>query len=166
MLPPAATTGLRPAAQLVLCLLLALGACGAAPRKRPPAPKPVKPPSAAKRWMKSLTLREKIAQLIFIPFRGAAPNTRSREYRKFVHLIRDVRVGGLILVNWSNGRVVEKAEPYALAAFLNRMQRLARVPLMVTARFRARRLHARRRHHRFPARHGLRRRRRSRAHPL
>ncbi len=85
--------------------------------------------------MKSLTLREKIAQLIFIPFRGAAPNTRSREYRKFVHLIRDVRVGGLILVNWSNGRVVEKAEPYALAAFLNRMQRLARVPLMVCADF-------------------------------
>ena len=135
MRPPAATPGLRPAAQLLLCLLLALGASAAVPRKRPPAPKPAKPPSAARNWMKSLTLSEKIAQLIFIPFRGAAPNTRSREYRRFVYLIRDIRVGGLVLVNWSNGRVVAKAEPYALAAFLNRMQRLARVPLMVTADF-------------------------------
>lgn len=102
-------------------LLLALAANGA--------------PTAARHWMKSMTLHEKVAQLIFIPFRGAAPHTRSREYRKFVHLVRDVRVGGLVLVNWSNGRVVERAEPYALAVFLNRMQRLARVPLMVTADF-------------------------------
>ena len=42
---------------------------------------------------------------------------------------------GLILVNWSNGRVIQKAEPYAVAAFLNRMQRLARTPLMVSGDF-------------------------------
>ena len=44
-------------------------------------------------------------------------------------------MGGLILINWSNGRVVQKAEPYALAAFLNRMQRLAAVPLLVGGDF-------------------------------
>jgi beta-N-acetylhexosaminidase len=44
-------------------------------------------------------------------------------------------VGGLILVNWSNGRAIQKAEPYAVAAFLNRMQRLAKTPLMVSGDF-------------------------------
>ena len=82
-----------------------------------------------------MTLRDEVAQLVFIPFHGEAPNSRSREYRKFMRLIRDVKVGGLILVNWSNGRVIQKAEPYALAAFLNRMQRLTRVPLMVGGDF-------------------------------
>lgn len=85
--------------------------------------------------MKLLTLREKAAQLVYIPFHGAAPNTRSREYRQFLKLVRDARVGGMVLVNWSNGRVTQKAQPYALGAFLNRMQKLARVPLMVAGDF-------------------------------
>ena len=85
--------------------------------------------------MKSMTLRQEVAQLVFIEFHGGSPNTRSRDYLKFVRLIRDTNVGGLILINAANGRGVQKAEPYALAAFLNRMQRLARVPLMVGADF-------------------------------
>ena len=60
-------------------------------------------------WMKSLSLREKVAQLFMIPFSGHAPNTSSREYRKFVHLVREVRVGGLILVNVAQGRLVQRA---------------------------------------------------------
>jgi beta-N-acetylhexosaminidase len=82
-----------------------------------------------------MTLRDEVAQLIFIPFSGAFSNSRSREYRKFVRLIRDTKVGGLVLVNWSKGRTTPKAEPYALAAFLNRMQRLAKTPLLVSADF-------------------------------
>jgi beta-N-acetylhexosaminidase len=85
--------------------------------------------------MKALTLREKVAQLIFIPFHGAAPNTRSREYRQFMKLVAETRVGGMVLVNWSNGRLTQKAQPYALGAFLNRMQKLSRVPLLVAGDF-------------------------------
>jgi beta-N-acetylhexosaminidase len=85
--------------------------------------------------MKGMTLRDEVAQLIFISFHGAAPNSRSREYRKFMGQIRETKVGGLILVNWSNGRLIQKAEPYAVAAFLNRMQRLAKTPLMVSGDF-------------------------------
>jgi beta-N-acetylhexosaminidase len=76
-----------------------------------------------------------VAQLVFIEFHGGSPNTRSRDYLKFVRLIRDTNVGGLILINTANARGVQKAEPYALASFLNRMQRLARVPLLVGADF-------------------------------
>jgi hypothetical protein len=35
-----------------------------------------------------------VAQLVMIPFSGRSMSTSTREYRKFVHLIRDVRVGG------------------------------------------------------------------------
>jgi beta-N-acetylhexosaminidase len=85
--------------------------------------------------MKTMTLRDEVAQLVFIPFYGQSPNSRSREYLKILRLIRTTKVGGLILINISNGRVVAKAEPYALAAFLNRMQRLAGVPLLVGGDF-------------------------------
>ena len=116
------------------CLMVFSGAAStvrlpAAPKRLPP----LKTSATVRRWMRTMTLRDEAAQLVFVPFDGLAPNTRSREYRKFVRLIHDTRVGGLILVNTANGRTTRKAEPYALGAFLNRVQRLARVPLMVSA---------------------------------
>ena len=95
----------------------------------------LKASAAVRRWMKTMTLRDEVAQLVFIPFHGAAPNSRTREYRTFMRLIRETKVGGLLLVNSSNGRVLQKAGPYAVGAFLNRMQRLARTPLMVGGDF-------------------------------
>lgn len=91
--------------------------------------------AVAARWMRSLTLRQKIAQLIVVGFSGRPMNTRSREYRKFVHLVAQEQVGGLILVNVSNGRVVQKADPLETATFINKMQRLAKVPLLVSGDF-------------------------------
>jgi beta-N-acetylhexosaminidase len=85
--------------------------------------------------MKTMTPREKIAQLIVIGFSGHPMNTRTREYRKFVHLVGQEQVGGLILVNVSNGRTVAKADPLEAASFINRMQRLAKIPLLVSADF-------------------------------
>jgi beta-N-acetylhexosaminidase len=87
------------------------------------------------RWMKSLSLHDKVAQLVMIPFSGRSMSTSTREYRKFVHLIRDVRVGGLILVNVAQGRLVQRAEPHELASFINRMQRMSRMPLLVSGDF-------------------------------
>ena len=85
--------------------------------------------------MQTMTLREKIAQLVVIGFSGHPMNTRTREYRKFVHLVGQEHVGGLILVNVSNGRTVAKADPLEAASFINRMQRLARIPLLVSGDF-------------------------------
>ena len=85
--------------------------------------------------MTSLTLSQKVAQMVVIPFYGEAPNTRSKQYRRFLRLVRDQQVGGLILVNRTGARGIQRAEPYALAAFLNRMQRIARIPLIVAGDF-------------------------------
>jgi beta-N-acetylhexosaminidase len=119
--------------RLLACLVgLASAALASSPVK---TPAPVKASATVRRWMKTMTLRDEVAQLVFIEFHGGSPNTRSRDYQKFVRLIRDTKVGGLILTNATTGRGVQKAEPYALAAFLNRMQRIAQLPLMVGADF-------------------------------
>jgi beta-N-acetylhexosaminidase len=89
----------------------------------------------AGRWLKSLTLREQVAQLIVIPFSGHPMNTRTRDYRKFVYLMTKEHVGGLILINVPNGRNNAKADPLEVAGFLNRMQKLAKVPLLVAGDF-------------------------------
>jgi beta-N-acetylhexosaminidase len=138
-----ACEGLQPLSRplwsaLALLLVLSLTAAAAAARKPvrkgPPAP-PLKGSATVRRWLKGMTLRDEVAQLVFIAFHGESPNSRTREYRKFMRLIRETKVGGLILVNVNNGRVIAHAEPYALATFLNRMQRLTAVPLMVGGDF-------------------------------
>jgi beta-N-acetylhexosaminidase len=99
-------------------------------------PKPTGSEQAiATAWMNMMTPRERIAQLVVIGFSGHPMNTRTRDYRKFVHLVSQEHVGGLILVNVSNGRTVAKADPLEVASFINRMQRLAKVPLLVSADF-------------------------------
>jgi len=124
---------------LALVFSMTLGAAAtpasrsAAPSNRLPAG--IKASPTVRRWVRGMTLRDQVSQLVFIAFHGESPNSHSREYHKFMRLIRETRIGGLILNNASNGRVIVKAEPYALAAFLNRMQRMAKVPLLVGGDF-------------------------------
>ena len=116
-------------------LLVAALAVHPAVRKPPPKLPPIKASSTVRRWMKNMTARDEVAQLIFIAFHGESPHIRTREYRRFVRLIHETKIGGLILNNVSNGRTIQKAQPYQVAAFVNKMQRLATVPLMVGGDF-------------------------------
>jgi len=125
-----------------IMLAIAMPAFGASPASAKKAAKPASPArltgsdqAIAARWMASMTSREKIAQLIVIGFSGHPMNTRTREYRKFVRLVSQEHVGGLILVNVASGRTVPKADPLEAASFINRMQRLAKIPLLVSADF-------------------------------
>ncbi len=78
-----------------------------------------------------MTLRDEVAQLVIVPFTGQPLNTRSREFRKIADLIRRDHVGGMILVNVTQGRLIKKADPLEAAQFIDSMQSLARVPLLV-----------------------------------
>jgi beta-N-acetylhexosaminidase len=82
-----------------------------------------------------MTLRERVAQLVVLPFFGDAPNPRTEEYQKYLRWVRTMRVGGLVLVNRVQEGRVRSSEPYAMAVFLNRMQRAAKVPLLVAGDF-------------------------------
>lgn len=104
----------------------------AQPRQSVPA---VRPPALVQQWMRTMTLEDKVAQLISMPCYGENPSTRSQDYKKFRHWVRDLHIGGLIVANRVANGTVRNADPYAMAVFLNRMQRLARVPLLVSADF-------------------------------
>jgi beta-N-acetylhexosaminidase len=104
------------------------------PAARPPA-RPTGDEAIVERWLRSLTLRQRVAQLIVIRTHGSVGNPRAREWRDIVRWVRDSQVGGLIVVNRVRRGAVVKAEPFETAGFLNRLQKLARLPLLVGGDF-------------------------------
>ncbi|MGC9999421.1 MAG: glycoside hydrolase family 3 N-terminal domain-containing protein [Bryobacteraceae bacterium] len=89
----------------------------------------------ARKWIARMSLRERIAQLVMAPVYGDSPNARSREYREYLSLVAGVKVGGLVVLNRVRDGAAQRAEPHAAAAFLNRMQRLSKTPLIVAGDF-------------------------------
>jgi beta-N-acetylhexosaminidase len=126
----------RAAALIGLCAI-AVAATPKAPQQ--PAAKPGAPKrtaaASAQAWARSLPLRDKAAQLVMAPIFGELRNTRSRDFRRYVHYVHDLRVGGVIVLGHSIHGSVHNAEPFAMAALINRLQKLARTPLLVGADF-------------------------------
>ncbi len=105
------------------------------PKKTVASALPVGDAAIAAHWAKTLTLREKVAQLVVIQFNGHPVNTRSREYRRFLTVMTKEHPGGLVLINTPNGRPGNRADPLEVATFLNKMQTLAKIPLIVAGDF-------------------------------
>jgi len=99
-------------------------------RKAPESANPV-----VRRWMRTMSLRDKIAQLVVMPIYGEPMNARSATFRKYLHEVRDLHVGGVIVTGHIQNGLVRNAEPYATAAMLNRLQKTSRLPLLVCADF-------------------------------
>jgi beta-N-acetylhexosaminidase len=78
-----------------------------------------------------LAVRDEVAQLVIVAFTGQALKPRSQAWRELSGLVHFQHVGGLILVNVSNGRLVQRADPVEAAGMINRLQRLAKIPLVV-----------------------------------
>jgi beta-N-acetylhexosaminidase len=126
---------LRASTALLLCISFSLSISSAATKAKPSKKVTDKTNPSVKQWTKSMSLRDKVAQLIIVPIYGEPANTRSAEFRKYQHLIRDLHVGGVIVTGHSLNGGIRNAEPYAMAALLNRLQKLARTPLFVAADF-------------------------------
>jgi beta-N-acetylhexosaminidase len=107
-----------------IALLAGAVVVSAAPPATPTAP-----------WMRSLSLKDKLAQLLVMPCYGENPSTRSKSFQEFRHWVRDLHIGGLIVVNRVVRGSVQNSEPYALATFLNRMQKMSKLPLLVAGDF-------------------------------
>ena len=90
---------------------------------------------SAQRYLRSLSLRDKVAQLVIMPIYGEPANVRSATFRKYTRYIQSLHVGGVIVVGRTQNGVVRLGEPYALAALLNRLQKMSRLPLLVAADF-------------------------------
>jgi beta-N-acetylhexosaminidase len=117
----------------IVCVLL-LGNASWAQAKKPAAAKPVAASSPVERWLSGMTLRQQVAQLVVVKFYGEALPSTAEEYREYARLVGG-GVGGMIVLNRVRDGLVVNAEPHAMAAFLNRMQRLAKVPLIVGGDF-------------------------------
>lgn len=87
----------------------------------------------AQAMLKSMTLRDRVAQMIVGTCYGDAPGMKTPEFQKYRHWVKDLRIGGLIVANRIDHGAIRNAEPHALALFLNQMQKLARTPLLVAA---------------------------------
>ena len=102
--------------------LLALSCTGELKREEPPA--------SDERWVErtlaSLTLEEKAAQMVFTWTLSPAMSEDSREWLELERLARDRKLGGFI---FSIGDV------YAYAAQINKLQRLAELPLLIGVDF-------------------------------
>jgi beta-N-acetylhexosaminidase len=118
--------------------VLMAGALALGQARRPSASKP-KPEAPAQnlvqQWMKTMTLREKIAQLIIVQSYGDSPAARTKEYKRLRHAVADLKVGGIIVNNRVQRGLVQNAEPHEMATFFNRMQRLAKIPLIMAGDF-------------------------------
>ncbi len=91
--------------------------------------------AVVERWLRGMTLEQRVAQLIVIRTHGNMASSRGREWRNIVRWVKQSRVGGIIVVNRVRRGAVVKAQPYETAQFINRLQKLAPVPLLVGGDF-------------------------------
>lgn len=121
----------------VACLALAVS-LGAQQPVRKAADRPA-PQGAGERvadaWLRAMTLRQKIAQLVVIRTHGRAGNVRGREWRNILHWVRDTGVGGIVVVNRTHRGAVVRADPYETLRFVNSLQRVAKTPMLVAGDF-------------------------------
>lgn len=123
-------------ASLRVLAVMSLAACASAPRGAAPAPgEPVSaPPPAmeeplsASDWvhttLASMSLREKVGQLVMPRISGGYVAEDSRAFERARSWVTDQKIGGVI---------VSIGPPYEIAAKLNVLQRLSDVPLLVSA---------------------------------
>lgn len=127
--------------RLVLILLLSFallltttgattGRLAASPRPRVPAsqPYPPRPSRDAIKWadgeLRRMSLDEKIGQLISVGINASFLNQESEAFRALRRQVEENHIGGIILF---------KSPVYESAVLVNRMQQLARRPLMISA---------------------------------
>ncbi len=99
------------------------------------APKVSPEEAAARTLLNSMPLRDRVAQLVIGVVNGDVYSTDSAEYKRYKHWIADLRLGGLIVNNDVEFGSARNANPYAMAVFLNQMQRLSKVPLIIGSDF-------------------------------
>src|SRR3984893_10551575 len=96
-----------PSFRALIAISLCAALAGAATRPKEPK-KPADPGSnsTVRKWMRGMSLHDKVAQLVMMPIYGEVTNTRSAAFRKYQHFVRDLHVGGLIVTGYViNGSV-------------------------------------------------------------
>src|SRR5260370_28799159 len=125
-----------PSFRALIAISICAALAGGATRPKDPK-KPADPSSnsTVRKWMRGMSLHDKVAQLVMMPVYGEVTNARCAAFRKYQHFVRDLHVGGVIVTGHVLNGTVRNAEPFAMAALLNRLQKPSKVPLLVAADF-------------------------------
>ncbi len=125
---------MKPRTLLFALFALAAFACAPSttvretPRAQEPAPAVTRAQNPPLPWIDSvlsvMTLEEKVGQMVMVTVPGLLTSDGSEEDVRLQSLIRDWDVGGV---------TVTRGDVYAAAVMINRLQRLARFPLLVSA---------------------------------
>ena len=91
--------------------------------------------ASARNLLNNMSLRDRVAQLVIGVAYGDVYSKESEDYKKYRHWVQDLHVGGLIVINEVEFGSARNANPFAMAVFLNQMQRLSKLPLLIGSDF-------------------------------
>jgi len=94
---------------------------------------------AGSAWVEStlgkMTVDEKIGQLLFTTYYGVFTSTDSSAYQQLLHDVRDLHVGGFIVITHGSPLGVVKSQAYPTAVLANQLQTKSKLPLLIGADF-------------------------------
>jgi beta-glucosidase-like glycosyl hydrolase/CubicO group peptidase (beta-lactamase class C family) len=94
---------------------------------------------AANAWVEStlreMTVDEKIGQLLFTTYHGSFTATDSAAYAQILHDVKDLHVGGFIVITHGSPLGIVKSQAYPTAVLINQLQSRSKLPLLVGADF-------------------------------
>jgi beta-N-acetylhexosaminidase len=126
---------------LPIALLLAATLCLARDKskERFQHPGPIHLDKAGHRWadktLRKMSLEDKVGQLFAIWVRVQFLNDADPVFVQLRDNLRKYRIGSVVMTVPVDGPVLLKSQPYVAADLLNRLQRLSKLPLIVSADF-------------------------------
>jgi beta-N-acetylhexosaminidase len=95
--------------------------------------------AANKQWveatLRKMTDDEKIGQLLFTTYHGSFTSTDAEAYRKMMHDVDDLHVGGFINITQIAPLGIIKSQAYPTAVLTNQLQARSKLPLLIGADF-------------------------------
>jgi beta-N-acetylhexosaminidase len=99
--------------------------------------KPLSP--AAKQWvdatLRKMSVNEKVGQLLFTTYHGSFTPTDAPAYKKMMHDVEELHVGGFINITQSSPLGIVKSQTYPTAILTNQLQAKSKLPLLIGADF-------------------------------
>jgi beta-N-acetylhexosaminidase len=85
--------------------------------------------------LKRMTLREKIGQLLMVPFVGLFTSSENADYKEALRQVEENHVGGLMVATTRGPLGIKRSQVYPTAVMPNEFQRRAKIPLLIGADF-------------------------------
>jgi len=100
---------------------------------------PAKSGAPAQKWVEStlrgMTVQEKVGQVLFATFHGSFTATDSAAYAQMMHCVKDLHVGGFIVITHGSPLGIVKSQVYPTAVLTNQLQSKSKLPLLIGADF-------------------------------